>query len=217
MHVEIPRIGSMLRHAGPRLLEGTVVPLTIFLLALRLLGPAGAMAAGLVWAYGLIALRRLVGRPVPGLLLLGAVTLTARTVIAAATGSTVVYFLQPSLGTALVATAFLVSVPLGHPLAGRLARDLCPLPAELTDHAGVQLFFRRVTLLWAAAQFANALVSVWLLLTQSVGTFVVARSAASFGITLSAIVASTLWFRFSMRRHGIRVTLAEGGRCRARS
>ena len=49
--------------------------------------------------------------------------------MAAVTGSAVVYFLQPTLGTMMVAMAFLASVPLRRPLAAKVATDLVPLPA----------------------------------------------------------------------------------------
>jgi hypothetical protein len=143
------------------------------------------------------------GQRVPGILLLTAVTLTARTAVAMVSGSVVVYFLQPTLGTALVAAAFLLSVPLGRPLAERLARDFCPIPSGVLAHAPVRRFFLQITLLWAFTQLANATVTLWLLLSQSLATFLVAKTLVSWGLTGSAILVSTLWFRRSMRRHGI--------------
>src|SRR3954466_5252897 len=130
VHLELPDLRSMARRASLRIVEAVLIPLVIFLGGLRLVGVWGAMVLGLVWVYGLIAARFVLGRPVPGILLIGAVTVTARTIIAIAAHSVVVYFLQPSLGTALVAGAFLVSVALDRPLAGRLAIDFCPLSPE---------------------------------------------------------------------------------------
>ena len=52
-----------------------------------------------------------VAAPGTGFAPLGAVTLTARTIVAIISHSVVVYFLQPSLGTMLVATAFLIVGP----------------------------------------------------------------------------------------------------------
>ena len=48
------------------------------------------------------------------MLLIGALLMTARTVIALMTGSVFLYFLQPTLGTFMVAGLFLVSAPLGR-------------------------------------------------------------------------------------------------------
>jgi hypothetical protein len=155
------------------------------------------------WTYVAVARRLVTGRRVPGILLLAAVTLTARTAIAIASGSVVVYFLQPTLGTALVAAAFLLSVPLGRPLAERLARDFCPIPPRVLTHERVRQFFLRITLLWAFTQLANAALTLWLLLSQSLATFLVAKTLVSWGLTGGAIVVSTIWFRRSMTRHGI--------------
>src|SRR5262245_51430404 len=112
VHLEIPGLRTVARHAVPRFVEGTLIPLALFAGCLHFLGVWGAMTAGLLWVYSAILVRVTLRKPVPGILLLGAVTLTARTVIALVSGSVLVYFLQPSLGTLLVAMAFLMSVPL---------------------------------------------------------------------------------------------------------
>jgi hypothetical protein len=200
---EIPRLRTLARHALPHVLEGTVVPLVLFLLTLRLVGVWGAVLIGLGWTYAALIRRLVTGRRVPGILVLGAVTLTARTVVAMVSGSVVVYFLQPTLGTALVAGAFLLSVPLGRPLAQRLARDFCPIPEDVLANTHVRRFFRQVTLLWAVTQLANASVTLWLLFSESLATFLVAKTLVSWGLTGTAIVVSTIWFRRSMTRHGI--------------
>ncbi len=207
VHMEIPDLRTVLRHATPRFIEGTVIPLVLFLVGLRVVGVWGAMTAGLAWVYAAIAVRLVRRRAIPGILLIGALTLTARTVISLAAHSVVVYFLQPSLATMLVAGAFLLSVPLDRPLAGRLAHDFCPLPDEMHTNQHVRRFFRRVSLLWAFAQTCNAAITIWLLFSQSLGTFVVLRSVVSASVTIAAIVASTLWFKRSMARHGIIVKL----------
>jgi uncharacterized protein DUF3159 len=208
VHFEIPSLRALARHAVPRVLEGTVIPLALFLVTLRVLGVWGAMAVGLVWGYGLIGIRLLLRRRVPGVLLIGTATFTVRTLLAVLSHSTFLYFLQPTLGTAAVAAAFLLSVPLDRPLAGRLADDFCPIPADFRANAHVRRFFRQVSLLWAFIQTVNVAVTLWLLFTQSIGTYVVAKSATSATLTVSAIIVSTLWFRRSMARHGIVVTVA---------
>jgi len=202
-HFEIPRLRAIARHSLPNVLEGTIAPVALFLTTLHFLGIWGAIAVGLAWSYGNVARRLLTGRRVPGILVLGAVTLTVRTVLVVATGSTFVYFLQPTLGTAMVATAFLLSVPIGSPLAQRLATDFLPIPTGFLAHEHVRRFFLRITLLWAFTQFASAGITLWLLTTQSIGTFVIARALVSATLTGTAILVSTLWFKRSMRNHGL--------------
>jgi hypothetical protein len=205
LSLEIPNLRAVARHAVPRFIECTLIPLGLFIVGLHVLGIWGAMLFGIGWVYAAIATRLMLRRKVPGLLVLGAVTLTARTAIAMAAHSAIVYFLQPSLGTIMVAGAFLFSVGLDKPLAARLAADFCPLSLEVHGNQHVRRFFRRVSLLWAAAQAANAAITIWLLFSQSVSTFVVLRSVVSAGVTVSAIAISTLWFYRSMSRHGITI------------
>ena len=198
---QLPRFGAMARHAVPRVVEGTLLPVGVFMLGLWLLGIAGAIGLGLGFVYAAVGWRVVTRRPVPGLLLLGAVTLTTRSILSLATGSVFLYFLQPTLGTVLVATAFLLSVPARRPLAARIAKDFCPIPPELEARVPVQRFFTQISLLWAAAQITNAVLTIWLLLTESVGSFVVTRTAASLALSALTVTASILWFRHSMREH----------------
>ncbi len=191
----MPRLASLARHATPHLLEATLIPLGLFYGGLQLFGLWGALLAALIWSYTAL-LRRLVTRHrVPGMLMLGIVGLTARTALALATGSAFLYFLQPAVGTGLLATVFLGSVLLGRPLALRLAADFMPLPEALLAHHGVRRFFQRVSLLWAAVFLANTGISMWLLVSQSLATFLWSRTVASLALTGLAIVVSTWWFR----------------------
>ena len=112
-----------------------------------------------------------------------------------------VYFLQPTLGLTLVAMAFLLSAGTAQPLAGRIARDFCPIPEHVATTVPMRKFFRQITLLWACAELANAGITLWLLLSQSVGVYVVTRAVMSVALTGLAIMLSVLWFRRSMSRH----------------
>lgn len=197
----LPRMGGLLRHAAPRVFEGVIAPVAVFLVALHFLDVVGAIIAGLGFAYGIIGWRLLTRRRVPGLLVIGAVSLTARSALAIASGSIFVYFLQPTLGTALVATVFLASVGAGRPLAGRLARDFCPIPDHVATTVPMRRFFTQITLLWAVTQLLNAAVAMWLLLSQSVGVFVVTRTVSSITLSALAVTLSVLWFRRSMSDH----------------
>jgi hypothetical protein len=197
----LPRMGGLLRHAAPRVFEGAIAPVAVFLLALHFLGVVGAIVAGLGFAYGIIGWRLLTRRRVPGLLVIGAVSLTARSALAIASGSIFVFFLQRTLGTALVATVFLASVGAGRPLAGRLARDFCPIPDHVATTVPMRRFFTQITLLWAVTQLLNAAVAMWLLLSQSVGVFVVTRTVSSITLSALAVTLSVLWFRRSMSDH----------------
>jgi hypothetical protein len=197
---EMPRLRTLARHALPKLVETTLIPVALFVGVLHLFGLWGAIIAGLGWSYAAV-LRRVVTRQrIPGLLVIGAVTLTARSVLAFATGSSVLYFLQPTLGTALVAVAFVLSVFLGRPLAQRIATDFCPIPEHVTADARVRRCFLGISLLWALTCLVNASLSLWFQFTQSVGTFVVTKSLTQGALTVVAVAISVLWFKRSINK-----------------
>jgi hypothetical protein len=197
----LPRLGALLRYAAPRVFENAIAPVAVFVIFLHFLGVAAAIAAGLGLAYSLVVWRLVTRRGVPALLIIGTVLLTARSALALSTGSVFVYFLQPTLGLTLVAMAFLLSAATAQPLAGRIARDFCPIPEHVATTVPMKKFFRQITLLWAVAEMANAAITLWLLLSQSVGVYVVTRAIASMTLTGLAIALSVLWFRRSMSRH----------------
>jgi uncharacterized membrane protein len=191
----VPRLTALARHATPHVIEATLIPLALFYGGLHLFGLWGALVAALVWSYSSLLRRLVARRRVPGILLLGIIGLTARTALALATGSAFLSFLQPTLGTGLVATVFIGSVVLGRPLALRLAADFVPLPESLLAHDGVRRFFRRISLLWAGVFLANASISLWLLVSQSLSTFLWTRTLVSVALTAGAVAISTRAFR----------------------
>jgi len=195
----VPRLAALARHAVPHLLETTLIPLGLFYGGLQLFGLWGALLAALVWSYTSLLRRLIARRRVPGMLVLAIVGLTARTALALATGSAFLYFLQPTVGAGLVATVFVASALVGRPLALRLAADFLPLPEALLARHGVRRFFQRVSLLWAAVFLANAGIGLWLLMSQSLATFLWSRTVASLTLTGLAVVVSTCWFRRCVR------------------
>lgn len=202
-HFVIPRLRTMARTALPHVVEGTLLPLAIFYLAMWLLGIWGAIGLSLAWSWGAVGARVVRRRRVPGLLLLGAVALTARSLVSVVSGSVFVYFLQPTLGTVVLAGVFLLSAPAGKPLAARLAEDFLPMPEWFASHPAIRRFFIRLTVLWGAVQLANAAVALWLLLTQPIGVYLAAKTAATAAIMAIAIGGSAVWFRRLVARHGL--------------
>ena len=197
---EMPRLRTLARQALPKLLESTVLPVGLFVGVLHFFGLWGAIIAGLGWSYAAVLRRVLTRQRIPGLLVIATLTLTARSVLAFATGSSVLYFLQPTLGTALVAVAFVVSVVLGRPLAQRIATDFCPIPEHVTADERVRRCFLGISLLWAVTCLVNASVSLWLQFTQSVGTFVLTKSLTQGALTVVAVTISVLWFKRSVNK-----------------
>lgn len=201
--VHLPSPKALIFHAVPHLVESAVGPAALFYLMLVVLGSHGALIAALAWCYAALARRIVTRRGVPGILIIGAILFTVRTVISLATGSLFIYFLQPTLGTYLVAMAFLISVPLGKPLAERLARDFCPLDGELLARDAVRRFFLRVSLLWTATMLVNASLSLWMLMAWPIKSFVILKTIVSLVVTAVGITVSTMWFRKALHGEGL--------------
>lgn len=200
MHATLPPALPLLRRALPRLLEGTIAPVACFYAGYALWGLVGGLTASLVWAYGAVAVRLLRGQPVTGLLALSLVVLTARCLVSFGTGSVFLYFLQPTLGTFLTAGVFLVSAASRRPLTERLSSDLVDLPHHLTSHPGMARLHISLSALWGTTFAISGGLGLWLLMSQSVGAFLVLRFAVSGGLVVVAIALSTVMFLRFVRR-----------------
>lgn len=201
--VRIPSFVQLARRAAPQIIEGVLIPLGLFLIAMRFLGIWPAIVVGLGWEAAAISLRLLTGRRVSGIMIVGALMLTTRSALSLATGSTFVYFAQPILGAALVASAFLLSVVAGQPLARKFATDYCFIPDHVQDDERVHAFMVRCSIMWAAVGFANTGITLWLLLSQSTTTFILAKTLLSWVLFLGPVAMSVIWFRRSMVRFGL--------------
>ncbi|HXW82345.1 MAG TPA: VC0807 family protein [Acidimicrobiales bacterium] len=208
-HFELPRLRELFRRAIPQIVEATLIPLGLFYAALSAFGPKGAICTALAWNYAAL-LRRIWRRErLPGVLLIATLGLTARSVLALVSkGSLFVYFLQPSLATALLGGAFLLSVPLGRPLAEKLAHDFVPMPASFVKRPKVRQLFVRISLLWALVSLANAAGTVAMLVNFPIATYLAAKTGFSSALTIGGIVLSSWWFRRSLRRHNAEQQLA---------
>jgi hypothetical protein len=210
-HLTLPSPGSTLRHAWPMVLEAVVGPLALFYLVLVIFGFRGALIGALVWSY-LALLRRIRrGERVSTLLVLGTTLLTVRTVVSFVTGSAVIYFAQPMVTAVVVSLVLVCSAALGRPFTQRFAHDFCPIDPELLARPRVRRFFIRISLLWATVLLLNAGIVLWLLLSSSLRTFVLERTAVTWGLTAMAVFVSITRFVAAMRRDGITV---EWGRSR---
>ncbi len=198
---EIPRLRELARHALPHLIEATLIPLGIFYLSLWQFGAHVAIWAALAWSGSALLRRIILRKTVPGLLIIGFLGLAARTIIAAASGSIFLYFLQPSLATAVVGGAFLISVPFGRPLAQRLARDFVPFPEGYIKRPAIRKVFVQITIIWALVNLLNAGGTLILLVSQPIATYVAAKTLTTAVVTGAGILVSSWWFRRVVKRH----------------
>lgn len=189
-----PGVPAVLRHLGRNVFVATIVPTGLFYVCLVAAGLWAALIAALVWCYATLAWRLRTGRPMSALLWLTVAGLTGKTVLAFATGSTLLYFVQPAVGDGIVALAFLLSLITARPAVARLAGEFYPMTSDVAGRPRVKALFVRLTLLWAGICAAKAALTLWLLHALTITSFVAAKtvfapSAAAVGAGITIVLA----------------------------
>ena len=128
---------AVVRRAGPRLIEASLIPTALFYCCLVFAGIGVAYAAALIWLYSALLVRLVRSGRVSPLLILAAVGITIRTILSVAQDSSFLYFVQPVLGSVVAGVVFLGSIALGRPIVHALAHDFWPLTPEMLDCPGV--------------------------------------------------------------------------------
>lgn len=185
-----PSLVAVTRRVALSLLIAVVVPAGVFYGVFVLAGVWSAIGAALVWSYGAILWRAVSRRRTSGLLILTAILLTGRTALSVAADSTWLYFLQPVISDGFVALLFLFSLASARPMVARLAGDFYPMDPDLATRPRIRRLFRNLTLLWAVLGLAKATLTLWLLQSQSLGTFVLVKSISVLTINVLAAIAT---------------------------
>jgi intracellular septation protein A len=198
-----PTLASVLRRVALSLTVACAVPATLFFTSYQLFGIWPAILVALVWSYGAIAWRAATGRRTSGLLVLTAVVLTGRTVVALLAQSTFLYFLQPIITDGVVAATFLLSLASARPLVARLAGDFYPMDAELSLRPRIQRLFWHLTAMWAVVCLAKSLVMLWALNSLSLDTFVLVKSISMPASNLLAVTVTVCAAVLVARQEGL--------------
>ena len=198
-----PTLVTVVRRVSLSLLVAVVVPAAVFYGVFALAGVWTAIAAALAWSYGAIAWRALTGRRTSGLLVLTAVLLTGRTALSVMADSTWLYFLQPVISDGVVALLFLLSLASARPMVARLAGDFYPMDHELAMRPRVRRLFRNLTALWAALGLAKAGMTLWLLQSQTLETFILVKSISVLAINVLAAFATIGLAALVARKEGL--------------
>lgn len=198
-----PQLLAVVKHVALSLLIACVIPATVFYTCLVTLGVWPAIMAALAWSYAAIVWRKITKRRTSGLLILIAIAMTGRTAISLIADSTFLYFLQPIISDGVIAAAFLLSLATAQPLVARLAGDFYPMDHELHLRPRIRRLFWHLTLLWAAVGASKAAAMLWLLLSQSVETFVLARSIFMLSLNVLAVAVTITAAAYVARREGL--------------
>jgi hypothetical protein len=181
---------AVVTRSAPRLIEASLIPSALFYCCLVLVGIGAAYAAAVLWLYAAVASRWVRHRPVPPLLVLGAIGITVRTTVAIASGSTFFYFAQPVLGSLVVGCVFLISVAVGRPMVERLALEFWPLTPDMLAHPAVGRLLRRLTFLWAGINLAIGASTFTLLVLLPLPLFIAVKQVVAWSITAAGIAVT---------------------------
>lgn len=197
---EPPSLCSILGRLAVSLLVAVVIPGVVFYVALVASGITAAVLTALAWTYGAIVWRWATKRPTSGLLALTVTIMTAKTIFTLMTGNTFVYFFQPVVTDAAVGLLFLGSLATARPVVARLAPDFYPLHPEIEARPRIRRLFRHLTLLWSVVILAKGAVTLWLLTSQSMVSFVLLKNVAMLSLTVTAVaVTIAAAFRVAQR------------------
>lgn len=185
-----PQLRAVIRRVLVSITVACAVPAALFYSTLVVAGVWVAIAVALGWQYGALAWRAATGRRTSGLLIFAAAVMTGRTVISFAADSPFLYFLQPVVTDCLIGSAFLASLLASRTIVARLAGDFYPMTDEVAARPGVQRLFRVLTAMWALLYLGKGSLTLYLLLSQSMETFVLVKSVSVLVINLSAAAAT---------------------------
>ena len=198
-----PRLVTVIQRVSLSLLIAMIVPAVVFYGFFLLAGVWTAIIAALAWSYGAIAWRAVTCRRTSGLLILAAILLTGRTALSLVADSTWLYFLQPVISDGLVSVLFLLSLASARPMVARLAGDFYPMDHELAMRPRIRRLFCHLTILWAVLGLGKATMTLWLLQSQSLATFVLVKSISMLAINVLAAFATIGLAALVARKEGL--------------
>jgi hypothetical protein len=192
------RLRHVARGALPAVITATLIPLALFYSLSETVDLEAGIIASLAWAYVVLGRQLVRNRRMSGLLMITALTLTARCVTWAVHQSTFTYFAVPVFETIGMGTLFVATLAFGRPLLVSLARDFVPAVGDRLGHATYRPLVRHLSWLWGLVYLGSAATSATLLTTQSTQWFLLFHQASGWIWTGTGLAVS---FAYG-RRHG---------------
>jgi hypothetical protein len=165
-----PTFWGVLLTGLPGFLREGFLPLGAFYAGLRLDGLAAGIVAATVASVLIYLYERRAGRDA----LLVRISLgfvVVQSIVGLAANSATVYLAQPVLLAAAWGVAFLISIPLGRPLAGTLAGAWYPFPRWLKESAEFKRVYGVESVVWGAYFLARSALRLVVLLQGSLESF----------------------------------------------
>jgi intracellular septation protein A len=188
----------------PNLIVGAVVPILCYFAGRRLWGLAGAVCLTLGWNASCQVVRRLSGRPLSGLLILGLVELVLRGLVAAFLHSSRMFFVAPAVVTALAALIYIGSGLISRPVITWVIADLVPESLLDIKDPGVARVLRKASIFYGLEQLLIAAMSVALVMAISASAYVILHAIMSWGVLGMALLVAFRFFHDDIRFFAVR-------------
>jgi intracellular septation protein A len=198
-----PPLKAVVARVALSLWVACVVPALLFTVALLAAGVTTALIVALVWSYGAIGWRWATGRRRSGLLALMVFVMTIRSAVALATGDTFLYFFQPVIIDCVIAVGFLLSLVTARPVVARLAADFYPMDRDIACRPRIQRLLWNLTLMWGLVCIVKGGISLWLLESQSVVTFVLVKNIVIISMTVACVIVTVTTSAHVARKEGL--------------
>jgi hypothetical protein len=190
-----PTFRGILRTGLPAFLREGFLPLGAFYVGLRLGGLPLGIGASAFASVAVYLFERRAGRDAL-LVRLSLGFVVVQSAVGLASNSTTVYLAQPVLLTAAWGLAFVVSVPIGRPLAGALACAWYPFPRWFRETEPFKRVFGVESLVWGSYFFARSGIRLVALLYGSLESFLL----IVFLTGTPAMLVLMVWsIRYAMR------------------
>jgi intracellular septation protein A len=182
-----PPTGAVVRHAAPRLVRDAFGPLAIFFAGWKLIGLTAGIGAAVLFGVAVFTHERRQGRPAM-IVRVAVVLVMLRAVVGLSSGSARVYLAQEIALDTLISCTVLWLLARGRPLAAVFAREVYPLPQEMSESDTFKRAMSTITAVWGVYFLARALVRLAALLTLSTDSYVLvaALSDAPFLVAILA-------------------------------
>ena len=191
-----PTFLGVFRAGAPGFLREGFLPLGAFYAAFQVGDLTTAIVVSAAVSLLIYLYERRAGRE--GLLVrLSLLFVVVQSVAGLAANSTTVYLAQPVLAAAAWGLAFLLSVPLGRPLAGSLACAWYPFPRSFRETAAFKRVFGIESLVWAGYFLARSALRLVILLRGSLESFLAVTFVTGTPVMLLLLAWS---IRYSIRR-----------------
>ncbi len=186
--------------ALPNLVIAAIVPAVCFLVGRRLWGLGGAIALALVWNGSCQAVRRLSGKPLSGLLLVGSIGLVVRASVALALNSTRLFFIVPAVVTAITGAVYVASGSRSNRLMALVTAELMPDSVLDVTDARVARLLRAGSMLYGAEQLLIAAVSIVMVINLSTTAYVAVHPLVSWAVLVLVIAVAIPFFQRELRQ-----------------